>query len=266
MSFARNTLLAAALALPPAGSVAAQGLAPHVAQYQVHLGTSPTSAPIGTATQRLTHDCQQWRLERDVAVDLTLAGSLRFKIESRLRGNESVRGDSFTYDLVRVRSDQRQQISGTVTSLGDAGGHAAIRYPGGPVGLDLPARTRMPVSGLRTTIDRLVQGVESFAVVTFDPETVGDGMVVDVSPLPATSVRARFAAAPKRAPAGGTAWPVSMSFTPVRSTSATPVYVVSAMMHNSGSLDRITVRSGILNLAADLVDYEPIDTPHCPRT
>src|SRR5262245_54466319 len=105
--------IALCLALP----ASAGELQPHLARYQIHLGLNPNAPIVGNATHRLSHDCQQWHLDREVKVELNLTTNLRLQLESRLKARESRSGDSFTYELLRVRNDSRQQIFGTVTAL-----------------------------------------------------------------------------------------------------------------------------------------------------
>jgi hypothetical protein len=237
---------------------------PHLARYQVYLGAAPGSPAIGSGLQRLSHDCRQWTHESEVHVDFNLAGNLQMHIDSRLKGTESFRGDSFTYELTRMRNDIKQQISGTVTML-DKGGRAAVRYPSGPVGLDLPARTAMPVKAIGQALARLKKGGGNFSITTFDPETVGNAMTVDVAPAPRESVRQRLAATMARSSDAAEGWPINMSFSSATRAGTPPYYTLNGMMLESGALDRLTIRSGFFTFAADLIELQPIDTPQCPR-
>src|SRR5262249_35495858 len=160
---------------------------------------------------------------REVHVDFNLAGNMQMHIDSRLKGIESFRGDSFTYELTRTRNDLKQQISGTVTML-DKGGRASVRYPSGPVGLDLPARTAMPVKAIGQALARLKKGGGNFSITTFDPETVGNAMTIDVASAPRESVRQRIAP-PLRSADAAEGWPVNMSFNSATNNGTPPYYI-----------------------------------------
>jgi hypothetical protein len=261
--FAQAAALAAALL--PGGMPHAQELAPHLARYEVRLGTSPGAPKIGTAEQRLTRDCQTWRIQRDVLADITIASGLRLPIESRLKGEETRAAGRFNYALTRQNYGSRQEISGTVERRRDGAGKAVIRYPSGPTTRDLPLNTSLPIAGLAQAIGRLRQGTASFPVTMFDAETVGDAMLVDVATVPASSLRGRLSPGPAALPEGD-AWPVSLTFMRARNTNAAPVFTATGLLHESGAVDRLTVRSTLVTAAADLVSWEPIDAPVCPRS
>ena len=110
----------AVCSLLPAGA-AAQGLMPHVARYEVRLGTQPGAPKIGAAQQRLTHDCQTWRIERDVQADIGVIAGLRLAIDSRLKGEETRAAGRFSYSLVRQAYGTRHSISGTVERRREGG-------------------------------------------------------------------------------------------------------------------------------------------------
>jgi hypothetical protein len=257
--------VALAVAALPGSLVQAQELAPHVARYEVRLGTSPGAPKIGTAEQRLTRDCQTWRIQRDVLADITIASGLRLPIESRLKGEETRAAGRFTYSLVRQNYGTRQDITGTVERRRDGGGKAVVQYPSGPATRELPPNTSLPIAGLAQAIGRLRQGTSSFPVTLFDAETIGDAMLIDVAAVPAASLRGRLSPGPAALPEGD-AWPVSLTFMRARNTNAAPVFTATGLLHESGAVDRLTVRSALITAAADLVSWEPIDAPVCPRS
>lgn len=261
--FAQAAALAAMIL--PAGLAQAQELAPHLARYEVRLGTSPGAPKIGTAEQRLTRDCQTWRIQRDVLADITIASGLRLPIESRLKGEESRAAGRFNYTLTRQNYGSRQDVTGTVERRRDGGGKAVVQYPSGPATRELPPNTSLPIAGLAQAIGRLRQGTASFPVTLYDAETIGDAMLIDVASVPASSLRGRLSPAPAALPEGN-AWPVSLTFMRARNTNAAPVFTATGLLHESGAVDRLTVRSALVTAAADLVSWEPIDVPVCPRS
>lgn len=249
-------------ALLLANAAAAADLAPHQARYELRLGPALNAPRIGSATHRLGFDCRQWTLRRDVAADVAVTASLRFAIESRLDGREPRAGDGFVYDLVRVQNGARQAIAGRAAALPGGAARAEIAYPSGPRELDLAPGTMMPVAALGHLIDRLGQGHLAFPVLSFDAETVGDAMRVDVAPLPSDALRpARPAPSASRLP-DGRVWPVRLSFTPARQN-ARPLFAVSLLLHERGFLDRLSVDTGLVAVTADLVALDPLERPDC---
>lgn len=258
-------LLAAALTASPAAAQAAD-LAPHRAAYSVRIGMAVNAPKVGEARQLLAFDCRAWRLERDVLVDFALTASWKMQVESRLKGEEMLAGPRFAYDLLRLQNGQRTAIAGRVERTPDGRGVASqIRFPNGPAGGRLPDSTIMPVRALSTLLARLGAGETSFALTLFDPETVSDALEVDGRVLAEGDLRSPRLEPPASAPLRGRWWPVSLAFSRARDPAAGPIFRFTAMMHETGLLDRLTIPVGLLAVTADLVDYAPLPRPECPR-
>ena len=64
----------------------------------------------------------------------------------------------------------------------------------------------------------------------------------------------------------GRSWPVFMSFTRGRDQQQRPLFTLKAQLFESGVLDRLTVETGLVTVAADLVTLEMRKPPACPRS
>jgi hypothetical protein len=257
----------AAVLLAPVVPAQAADLAPHRAAYAVRIGSAANAPQIGEARQRLAFDCRAWRLERDVLVDLSLTASFKVQIESRLKGEELLAGPRLNYELLRLQNGQRSAISGRVDRSPDGRGLVSnIKFPNGPAGGRLPDSTVLPVRALATMLKHLSAGESSFALTLFDAETVSDALEVEARIVADGSTRPARLEPPTTAPIKGRWWPVSLSFARARDPAAGPLFQLTALVHESGLIDRLTIPVGLLSITADLTDYAPLPRPDCPRS
>jgi hypothetical protein len=240
----------------------ATDLLPHEGRYVVRLGTSSLAPQVGTARQVLALDCRVWRIERDVGTDIALAAGLRLNSRSQLRGVEPIGGGRFDYQLERVQNERTLSVSGQVVSNRD-GAHAAFVLPSRPVRRDLPPGIVLPVAAFARLIDTLKEGATTFSFVLFDPEMTADAVKVEGGVIPADSLhaaRADGATLPE-----GTAWPIEISFTSLRAGGRV-LFKATALLHEGGILDRMTIDAGLIAASADLVAFKPLPRPTCPTS
>jgi hypothetical protein len=64
----------------------------------------------------------------------------------------------------------------------------------------------------------------------------------------------------------GRAWPVLMTFTRGRDQQQRPLFTLKTQLFDSGVLDRMTIDTGLLTVAADLTQLEMRKPPSCPRS
>lgn len=254
-------LVSLSLSVPLGAPALAADLAPHRAEYVVRLGTAINGAQIGTARQRLTFDCRHWRIERDVGFAFVLTAMLRYATESRLRGEETVGGTAFAYELERRINDHPERISGKATSS-KVGGTAEIRLPARTIDFAMPGGTALPVAAIAEAIDRLKAGQTAFSFTMFDPEVTSDVMTVDAGIATPELLR------PPRAdsPAGALntqAWPITIAFSRTR-FAGRPLFTMSMLLYDSGVMDRISVSAGLVTAGADLTSLVMEPRPDCP--
>lgn len=239
-------------------------LLPHRADYSLRLGAAANALRVGTATHDLSADCTGWKLKRDINVELALTAAWKMNIASRLDGAEA-RNTAFRYRLVQNQNGAERQTEGRAQRAPNEV-RVDIASPGGPAQFTLPAATLMPVSGIGHMIERLKAGAFSFPALMFDAEVIHDGFLVDVSTLEKDTLRAARPSDRRVAVPEGKSWPVSLTFTRARRQQSNPLFTVTALVWESGILDRLTVNTGLVSVTADLQSLELRKKPVCPRS
>ena len=262
MSRAVRFLFAIAAVLLPLQAVAQ--MQPHRAEYALRLGAAINAPRIGTAIQDLTLDCSGWHLKRDISTEIALTAAWKMSVASRLDGQESLRGQSLQYRTLQVQNGAERETHGRVARQGNET-RAEIVSPSGPQQFVLPANTLMPVSSINSMIERLRAGAGNFPALTFDAEVIGDAFLVDVTETDRNLRAARPGEEPVQSPPGKS-WPVFMTFTRGRQQQESPLFTVSALVFDSGVLDRLSVDTGLVAITADLRKLEMRTAPVCPRS
>ncbi|MBV8392271.1 MAG: DUF1849 family protein [Alphaproteobacteria bacterium] len=251
--------VAAALVVP---QMASAQMLPHRAEYELRLGPAANAPRIGKAIQDITLDCTGWHIRRDISSEIAITSSWKMSIASKLDGQESRGGNGFDYRTVQIQNGSERETKGHVQRTGKET-RADILWPNGPQQLLLPPPNLMPVSALHHLVDRLKAKAVSFPALMFDAEVIGDAFLVDVEEIdPATLRKSPPADTPVKAP--GESWPVSMAFTRGRQQDQKPLFSVTAKVYDSGVLDRLTVDTGLVTIAADLKSLEMHKAPTCP--
>lgn len=234
---------------------------PHRAEYSLRLGAAPSAPRIGTAVQELTQDCSGWRLRRDITTEIALTTAWKISVASKLDGEESKGGNMFRYRTVQIQNGTEREIKGRVQRTGKEV-RADIVSSAAPAQLTLPTATMMPVASMAHLVERLSAGAASFPALAFDAEVIGDVFLIDVTQL--DSIRAGRSA--DAVQPTGKSWPVSMSFTRGRQQDQRPLFTVTALAFDTGVLDRLTVDTGLVSVAADLLSLKMQNAPVCPRS
>jgi len=256
-------VFAAALFVTP--ELAAAQMQPHRAEYALRLGNALNAPRIGTAVQDITLDCAGWHLKRDITTEIALTASWKLSVASKLDGEEARGGGSFRYRALQIQNGAERETRGRVQRSGGET-RAEIVSASGPAQFLLPPATLMPVAAVNHLIERLRAGASAFPVLTFDAEVIGDAFLVDVTELAPEALRgARPADRPIAVPAGKF-WPIFMTFTRGRDQNQQPLFSVNAMIFDSGVMDRLTVDTGLVTVAADLQALEMHRAPTCPRS
>jgi hypothetical protein len=238
---------------------------PHRAEYVLRLGAAANAPRIGTAVEDLSADCAGWHLKRDVTTEIPVTADWRISAGSKLDAEESRSGRSFRYSVAQIQNGSRRETRGQVQRT-DSGTRADIVYPSGPSQIALPAATLLPVAAIGHLVERLVGGTTSFPPVMFDAEAVNDALLVDVEPLDRKALRARPPADRQVMLPEAKSWPISMRFTLGRAEDQKPLFTLTALIFDSGVLDRLTVKTPIVTIAADLLSLELRKPPSCPRS
>jgi len=227
---------------------------PHRAQYTLRLGEAVNAARIGTAVEDLSADCAGWHLKRDITAEIPLTADWRISAGSKLDAEESRGGNG-----------NRRETRGHVQRT-DSGTRADIVYPGGPSRITLPPATLLPVAAIGHLVERLVGGATSFPTVMFDAEVVNDALLVDVAPLDRKALRPRPPADKQVLLPEARSWPISIRFTPGRAEDQQPLFTATALIFDSGVFDRLTVKTPMVTIAADLLSLELRKPPNCPHS
>ena len=260
LSFACLSLAVAAL-WPQTASA---DIVPHRAEYSLRLGPAANAVRVGTAIHDLDADCAGWRLKRDINVELSLTSAWKLAVGSKLDGEEARGGSSFRYRVTQIQNGNERHSQGRVQRRE---GEVRAEIAGGsPAQFALPAATLMPVQAIGHLVDRLRGGALSFPALTYDAEVIGDGFLVDVEVLDRAALRVARPTDRQVLPPDGKSWPVSLTFTRGRQQQQNPLFTVTALMWETGILDRLTVNTGMVSVTADLQTLDIRKTPHCPRS
>lgn len=136
----------------------------------------------------------------------------------------------------------------------------------GPAQLVLPAATLMPVAGIAHLVERLHGGTTSFPALMFDAEIVSDALLVEVAVVDRGTLRAGRLSDRKLVLPEGKSWPVAVTFTRGRNQDQRPLFAVTALVWETGIVDRLTVDTGLVSVTADIQALEIRKSPHCPRS
>jgi EipB-like len=241
-----------------AHSGAAQ-LQPHRAEYVLRLGKAVNAPRVGTATEDLTLDCEEWHLQRNVKGEVPISATWKFDLASMLVSDETHSGDDLRYRSLQVQNGAEREVRGTVQRVG---GELRARNmsPDGSANSVLPTLTQMPVASIGYVIERLRAGLASFSMLSFDAQGSGEVFRVDVAQIENSALRRRL---PSIEPVGvpGRSWPIQMSFT--RGTGAKPLFTLSSRLFESGILDYVTVDAEMVVVSADLMALKMYPSPGC---
>ena len=238
---------------------------PHRAEYALRLGAAANAARVGTAVEDLSADCTGWRLKRDVTTEIPITPDWRISAGSKLDAEESRGGGALRYSAAQIQNGNRRETRGHVQRTASET-RADIVYPSGPSRIALPPSTLLPVAAIGNLVERLGGGATSFPTVMFDAEVVNDALLVDVEPLDRKALRPRPPADRQIVLPEGKSWPISMRFTRGRAEDQTPLFTVTGLIFESGVLDRLTVKTPMVTITADLLSLELRKPPSCPRS
>jgi hypothetical protein len=255
LTFFSAFLLGLAVALPAYSA----GLQAHQAEYRITLGSAENATPVGRVRQKLTNCQGAWKLERDVQAAVMLTQNLRFDIDSVLRAEETVSGNSLTYRLARTVNGERSQRDGTVTLTLSGGGAAVLNSPEGRKTVELPASTVLPVALTTATIQRLQRGADSFSLEAFDMEVISDNFLIKGSLLDPQELPPRLPANVEPASIGPKVWPILLQFFRADRPADPPLFQARLRLHETGIISRMVLTYGWLNFGIDLVSITPLN-------
>jgi len=256
--FSISFLLAGLLSLGIALPAQADGLLAHQAEYRVTLGTADNASQIGKVRQRLTSCQGNWKFERDVQASVLLTQNLRFDVDSSLRAEETVNGNSLTYRLRRAMNGERSQRDGTVTLTTSGGGAAILNTPEGRKTVELPSETVLPVGLIGAAIQRLKRGADSFTLETFDVELISDNFLVKGSVLDPQELPPRLLQGIDGTVVGAKVWPLLLQFFRADRPNDPPMFQTRLRLHETGVISRMVLTYGWLNFSIDLTGMTPL--------
>lgn len=243
---------------------AAAQVQPHRAEYVLRLGTAANAPRIGSAVFDLTRHCTGWHVQRDIKTEIALTTAWRISLTSKMEGEETRRG--FRFSTVQNQNGSPREFKGRVQRRADEIQAEIVFAEGPPRQFVLPPSTLMPVAAIDYLIERLRANAAPFPALMFDAEVMGDAFLIDVTEQDRSQLRAGPAADRPVAVPADKSWPVFMTFTRGRRQDQRPLFAVSALVFDNGVLDRLTVETGLVSVAADLQSLEMHDSPVCPRT
>ena len=259
-------LAAAVLAPGIVPGIAAAQMRPHRAEYALRLGAAAGAPRIGTAVNDLSLDCTGWHLKRDIRTEIALTAAWKMTLASKLDGEEPKSGNAFRYSAVQVQNGSEREFKGRVQRQGGEV-RAEIVQPGGPPNLfTLPPPTLMPVAAINHLVERLQARAATFPAMMFDAEVLGDAFLVDVTEQDREQLRSPLPADTSFTVPTAKSWPVYMTFTRGRQQDTRPLFSVAALVFDNGVLDRLTIDTGLVTVAADLQALEMRPAPVCPRS
>ncbi len=238
---------------------------PHRAEYSLRLGPAANAPRIGTAVQDLTAECSGWQIKRDINAELGLTASWKIAVGSKLDGEESRGGGAFRYQAMQIQNGNERLTKGRLQRAAKEV-RGDLMTANGPAQLMLPLATLMPIASIGHLVERLRGGATSFPALMYDAEVVSDAMLVDVQTLDRGTLRAARPSDRKIVPPDGKSWPVSMTFTRGRNQDQRPLFTVTALVWETGVLDRLTVDTGLVSVTADLQALDFHKSPNCPRS
>jgi hypothetical protein len=240
-------------------------LRPHRAEYSLRLGPAANALRIGTAVSDLAADCSAWKIKRDISTEISITPSWKIAVTSKLDGEEARGGSAFRYRATQIQNGAEKRTEGRVQRTPKEV-RAEVTGPNGPAQITMPGATRMPISAIGYMVDRLKSGALSFPALMFDAEVITDAFLVEVEALDRGTMRAARPADRQVVIPNGKSFPVSMSFTRGARQDQKPLFTVTALVWESGVLDRLTVDTGLVSVTADLQSLEMRTTPNCPRS
>lgn len=235
----------------------ADGLLAHQAEYRITLGTADNATPVGTVRQRLTSCNGNWKLERDVQASVAMTQNLRFDVNSALRAEETLGGNSLTYRLRRDINGEPSQRDGTVTLTG-SGGAALLNTPEGRRTVELPSDTVLPVALVKAAIQRLQRGAENFNLEAFDVEVISDNFMVRGSLIDPQDLPPRLPDGVDRQVVGARVWPLLLQFFRADRPGDPPMFQARLRLHETGVISRMILTYGWLNFGIDLTGLQPL--------
>lgn len=254
-------LVAAALLAP---APAAAQLQPHRAEYSLRLGTALNATRIGKIVQDIALDCDGWRIQRELSIDVSLTPTLKVNITSRMEGEEPRGGGGFRWRTVQVVNGTERKVQGTV-QRSPAGYGVELVPADGPEQTILPSLTLMQAAAVDYVVRRLLAGGGSFPVLMFVPEADGAPFLLDV--------RRAANGTPEAAPPSqrhvkvpaAQSWPLTMTVTRAGQRDRKPLLSARGRIFDSGVLDGLVVDAGVVTVAAYLQDLKMSERPTCPK-
>ena len=202
----------------------------------------------------------------DIRTEIALTSSWKMTLASKLDAEEPKSGNALRFNTVQAQNGSEREFKGRVQRQGGEL-RAEIVQPGAPPNLfTLPPPTLMPVAAIDHLVERLQARAATFPALMFDAEVLGDAFLIDVTEQDRGQLRPGSPTDHSFSLPGGKSWPVFMTFTRGRQQDTRPLFTVGALVFDNGVLDRLTIDTGLVTVAADLQALEMRPVPVCPRS
>lgn len=261
---ARLFLASAVLAalLPVAARAApAVALQPHRAIYTLKLDMVRGQRAVVAVEGRMEYSwaaaCDGSTFEQKYQMQMIYASGDQLARNSTYAGWESADGRSLTYKLKSTSNGKDEEISGSATLDGAAGGDAVFKLP---AGLDqkLPPGSLFPTTHMQQLVRAMREGKPIFTAGFFDGSSADGPQYVSVAIGRAQS------GDPSAGPMlRGPSHAISMAFFNAGETKEQPDYELRQRLFENGVADRIVVDYGDFAMSARLESIEPIEPPRC---
>lgn len=243
-----------------ASSALAQGLAPHVARYELLLEESRLPGNISTAggqfLLRVERRCDEWLVFSQLDFRIETSEQAAMHIHSLSGTEEALNADRMDFrSEVRVNKNVVEAYSGRVEN--------------DQLTLNTPERKQVnlgkgiyfPLGATRHSLERIAKGDTHFSYKLYDGNGTEAMRVTDLvagTPKPL--------AHPPQGDHGllsGRQWRIVTSFFPLEEADVEPLNVSTADIYANGVTSRLTIDAGVMKASGRLTHIEALPEPSC---
>ena len=247
------------------GGVAGVALAPHVALYDLSLGSAKTGSGVTRLRGKLAIEvndlCDGFAVSQRIRMDVASNDGDEVTTDFSLSGWEGRDGLRYRFSLTNDTGGRRvEEYLGQAQLTGRGkGGRATLERPPG-MKVELPPGTIFPTEHLALVVSRAKAGDTIVAAKVFDG--AGDDGLYDVNGV-VTKAPAAEAKGPLTAIKGQRAWRVRLAYFPIAKPTDRPEYEVGFRLFENGISDQLLIDYGDFAMKGELVRLELSPKPDC---
>lgn len=249
-------------ALPRAG-VAAAGLLPHVAYYNLTKKRADQSSGIaavkGRMQIRFNIFCDGFEVDQYLGFRVMSNDASQLEHLAYLSSFEDVDGRKFKFDARAYEDRRLAEELGGIASLKEAGpGETRYTRPA-PLTETLPENTLFPVKHLQAIIEAARAGRRSLRSTVFDGSSKDNPYEISTFIGPGS----RSGDADVGALRGRTFWPVRLAYYKVGTVTLSPEFEMSAHIYDNGVIGDMVYDYGNFAINVTLEQIETLNKPDC---